>query len=117
MTINLKIRGPVTPIRSRSLKQTFEICQRPCEGDRQGRRPACHAWIVNRRNLCGQRGPAKVPEPFRNIILVLDEFLDGPVAEVTLQDSQGVVVFVRRNGCGCGVYWSITPLATGQAVP
>ena len=25
----------------------------------------------------GQRGPTKVPEPVRNIILVLDAFLDG----------------------------------------
>ena len=57
------------------------------------------------------------PEPFRDTILVLEEFLDGPVGEDILQDSRGVAVLVQRRGRGRDVCWSITPLASGQAVP
>lgn len=58
-----------------------------------------------------------LPKPFRDVILVLDEFRDGPVGEYVLQDFWGVAVLVRWRGGRCGAFWSINPLASGQAVP
>lgn len=69
--------------------------------DGSGRRPACHFGIIDRAaSSANQRGAVMGPEPFRDTILVLDEFLDR-----------------TRRSHRSGVCWSINPLASGQAVP